>query len=286
MSRPSASVERERRESARHYFRKLPGTPGFKSYDFKAYRDHEVSAALAEIFEDKCAYCETSLAGTGTARIEHYRPKGGVEEDPTHPGYWWLAHSWDNLLPSCSSCNEGRRFAVLDDMVSLAEFKRLLRIRAARSVGKMNAFPVAGDRAMTRKANLGLEDPLLLDPTACDPADHLAWRLDGEQSLVTARETAGVPSPRGRESIKTFALNRVLLVKERTMLLNELRYQKGQILDDLAVARADPLRVATALDQAKRRAGEMRRYASIDREYSALALSFVENFEELLAAMR
>ncbi|MEF9674035.1 hypothetical protein QNM99_25505 [Pseudomonas sp. PCH446] len=41
--------------------------------------------------------------------VEHYRPKGAVSEDASHPGYWWVAMDWDNLLPSCIDCNRKRK---------------------------------------------------------------------------------------------------------------------------------------------------------------------------------
>ncbi|WP_242416440.1 hypothetical protein [Sphingomonas panni] len=278
-------VALERLRGARHYFRKTPGIAGFKAYEYVAYRHPSVARALAEMFEDKCAYCETSVAGTGTARIEHFRPKGGALDVPDHPGYWWLAHDWENLLPSCASCNEGRRFAVLTEMVSLEEFKRLLRRRAERSVGKMNHFPIAGVRAMTRKGDLSAEDPLLIDPARRDPTNHLTWRLDGEQSLVEARPVPGGRCPRGAESIRTFALNRVLLVKERTQLLNELRYQREQILEDLRVGMDDPSQTEQAVANAKRRASQLRRFALPDRPYTALATAFVDAFEKELLSI-
>ena len=75
-----------------------------------------------EIFDNKCAYCETPLVRQ-SADAEHYRPKAKVtykdDEDITrrprvidhtgaeieHPGYFWLAYNWKNLLPSCEICN-------------------------------------------------------------------------------------------------------------------------------------------------------------------------------------
>ena len=40
--------------------------------------------------------------------IDHFRPKGGVEEDPNHEGYWWLAFNWRNFRFACQWCNQRR----------------------------------------------------------------------------------------------------------------------------------------------------------------------------------
>jgi hypothetical protein len=79
-------------------------------------------------FHNKCAYCETK-AVQFYADAEHYRPKasvqvrerdselrpavcalpleGGKAREMKHPGYFWLAYNWRNLLPACKRCNSG-----------------------------------------------------------------------------------------------------------------------------------------------------------------------------------
>src|SRR5712672_2186387 len=85
---------------------------------------------LENVFYEKCAYCERKISGYyGDA--EHYRPKGAVKyknssgefEEPSceflspvtgnilkvgHPGYFWLAYDWRNLVPACVYCNSGQ----------------------------------------------------------------------------------------------------------------------------------------------------------------------------------
>jgi hypothetical protein len=46
---------------------------------------------LFELFDNKCAYCESRVLHVSPGEVEHYRPKGRVTEDPDHPGYYWLA---------------------------------------------------------------------------------------------------------------------------------------------------------------------------------------------------
>eukprot|EP01034_Spumella_vulgaris_P009128 gene9128-11597_t len=78
------------------------------SFEFAAYKHEEVKRRLDALFHGKCAYCETFYSASAPVDVEHYRPKGAVSENPNHPGYWWLAMSWDNLLPSCIDCNRKR----------------------------------------------------------------------------------------------------------------------------------------------------------------------------------
>jgi hypothetical protein len=148
----------------------------------------EVFDALAAMTGGRCAYCERVIAGAGgyasrtrSAGVTHHRPPwGAVGSDGTASveHYWWLAYSWDNLLPACSEC-----------------------IRA-----KGNRFPVDAPERARRGRPLGDERPLLLDPGAEDPEPHLLFQPDG--TVVGA-------TPRGGATIEVLALNRASLVAER-----------------------------------------------------------------------
>jgi uncharacterized protein (TIGR02646 family) len=96
----------ERQNASDHYGSAAPPT---KAYEFQVYKHPEVKAALTALFAEKCAYCELLIEGA-PFDIEHYRPKGGVVEDDRSivQGYWWLASTWSNLLPSCQDCNRAR----------------------------------------------------------------------------------------------------------------------------------------------------------------------------------
>jgi hypothetical protein len=72
---------------------------------------------LLNVFNNKCAYCETPVVRS-LFHAEHYRPKGRLTnngkkvkikddkgQELDHPGYFWLAFHWTNLLPSCAFCN-------------------------------------------------------------------------------------------------------------------------------------------------------------------------------------
>ena len=114
----------------------------------------EMKWHLFELFHAKCAYCESKPLATESGDVEHYRPKGKVDEDESHPGYYWLAYDETNLLPSCESCN--------------------------RQLAKMTHFPVDGIHAHD-PPGIPVERPLLLNPynRAIDPSDHIEFGANG-----------------------------------------------------------------------------------------------------------
>src|SRR5690349_1720738 len=134
VTRPAASPEilaaldlplpdgRTELEAARRYYATNPPHP--PCYPFKRYRQYAVCKALDELFHGKCAYCESVYRAVDALDIEHYRPKGGVTEDDDHPGYWWLAGVWSNLLPSCPPCNQLRKHTHYRIGATPEEFER------------------------------------------------------------------------------------------------------------------------------------------------------------------
>ena len=127
--------------------------------------------ALRDAFETfsngKCWYVECRNPGADND-IDHFRPKLRVSEDPTHPGYYWLAFNWRNLRLSCHRANRLRR-----------------NPDAPVTGGKGDHFPLlnADRRARTPADDVAREQPALLDPT--DPIDPtLIWfRPNGEVAL-------------------------------------------------------------------------------------------------------
>lgn len=145
---------------------------------------------LESIFHKKCAYCEGIYVGGSWPDVEHYRPKGkvtidrnkknalkitgadGIEMD--HPGYYWLAYDWRNLLLSCKKCNSGK--------------------------GKMNQFPIGGKRSCCIDDSLDDEKPFLINPCEEEkPEDHLFFGIKG---------TILGKSERGKKTIEICDLNR------------------------------------------------------------------------------
>ncbi|MFA6113304.1 MAG: hypothetical protein WC729_04915 [Sphingomonas sp.] len=150
---------------------------------------------LLEIFGGKCAYCETRITSNQPGDVEHFRPKGRVVGDDfkpvqtlhpskgtiNHPGYFWLAYDWSNLLPSCIDCNRYRKHGIDDP----------------QGAGKADRFPVKGTHICVPQ-DLGSEEPFLIDPTKIQPALHLEFHPDGTVSGKTEE---------GRRTIELFGLN-------------------------------------------------------------------------------
>ena len=151
---------------------------------------------LKRVFRGKCAYCESRVTTTDFGAAEHYRPKGGVTYKregrvkvvevggKAHPGYYWLAYDWRNLLPACGQCNGGP--------------------------GKMNQFPIAAGKSHVNSHKTArspvkldaIEDPRLLHPYYHMPEKYLRFGVDGV--IAAAPEDTGM----GAESISTYNLGR------------------------------------------------------------------------------
>ncbi len=172
-------------------------------------------------FYGKCAYCEAPIVDYQHGDVEHFRPKAGVtdaDDQPIklcdvagnvlldekgepleHPGYYWLAYDWRNLLPACTKCNQP---AVISGC----------------KVGKHSRFPVEGRHAQ-KPEEVEIEKPLLIHPasdrTEDDPELHLL--VDTKSGLMGHR------TERGRVCIEIFGLNlRDQLVMDRRRACNEV----------------------------------------------------------------
>lgn len=158
------------------------------------YRERNAKKTLLSSFHNKCAYCESPLT-MKECDVEHYRPKAGVAkmdyvfkgktfraQDEPHPGYYWLAYDWTNLLPSCIACN-----------------------RLGDNYGKGNHFPVRNFRGY-QPGQEAREEPLLLNPWWHCPDRHFDFSSTGVVGPVTVE---------GEACIKIFGLNRTPLVDGR-----------------------------------------------------------------------
>ncbi len=196
------------------------------SYPYERYRDREVKRALRQLFDGKCAYCESVYAGTQPMDVEHWRPKGEVHRQGTkvkEPGYYWLASTWNNLLPSCIDCNRARsQYDILRQEII--------------SLGKANQFPIRGPRCLprpdsdptniTQQLNLLNEQPLLINPCVDLPEEFFTY--DG-RGVILPRPAAGHERERAQASIRVYALNRSDLVSERLAMRKIVDHRLGLI---------------------------------------------------------
>jgi hypothetical protein len=161
----------------------------------------------------KCAYCEALIILDQTGDVEHFRPKGKVTDENDriveidcegerrpHPGYFWLAYDWRNLLPSCIKCN------------------RPARTSDGRLVGKSTRFPVKGARA-TSPGEIEREEPMLINPLLEDPGNHLD--MDVETGVLFHK------SERGHICIKILDLNREGLPEARMSVYEDVLLRAG-----------------------------------------------------------
>lgn len=180
-------------------------------FDSTVWRDLK-DWLLRHVFFGKCAYCETKILPGYPGDGEHYRPKGNVTvkgedgikravqraENARHPGYYWLAYDWRNLLPACFLCNNAKsdQFPVGTSHVH-------------------DAAPAAVDLDAS-------EAPLLIYPYRDEPDKYLVF---GKLGIVAARDG----DPRGQKTIEVFNLNRDDLIDARQQRQGEVK---------LALARA------------------------------------------------
>ncbi|WID94887.1 hypothetical protein QO058_18950 [Bosea vestrisii] len=312
-TRGSTELERVRA----HMAQVLPASVNRKAFPFAVYKADSVKKRLEELFHGKCAYCESLYASQAPVDVEHYRPKGRVEGDALHPGYWWLAADWANLLPSCLDCNRRRKQSV--PVVSTG----LTVMQQAMQTGKQDAFPVAGMRAGRETDDVLAEGALLLDPTRDDPEDHLAFWLgddrasgvvyplpklgappvapdlplaDADKVAVAVDAEARAVSVRGAVSIQVYGLNRLRLVQERARLLTHLRFLEGVFLEVGEVSRniaslnaaAPQPQLADATDRLDRLQvrilDQMQSLAEPDAPHSSVARAYLRDFRDRVAS--
>lgn len=291
----------------RHMAAILPPGQKREAFEFIVYKTEEVKQRLEYLFHGKCAYCETVYASQAPVDVEHYRPKGAVEGEPDHPGYWWLAMEWSNLLPSCIDCNRRRKQSVPTALDDLAQLRKEMQ------TGKKDSFPIAGTRAAAEHADLAAEEPLLLNPASDDPDRYLTFwvRDDLASGLVlpkgdaadaavlpgvggvadVAREAVrGRLSVRGAVSIQVYGLNRLRLVQERARLLQRLRFLESLVVDlgnVVGSLNAAGLAGQPGVDDAIRNLrrmqarilAEMQAAAAPEAPYSAMAKEYLSDFK-------
>lgn len=153
----------EYRRNKAKYISNTPGTKTTKAYtvadsikiDKDIYGHEDVKSALIDLQKKCCCFCESRITHISSGDVEHFRPKNGYSQDQNDlfhkPGYFWLAYDWSNLFLSCEQCN--RRF-------------------------KKNFFPLknpANRFNPQKKLDISNEEPLFIDPSKVDPAEHIRF---------------------------------------------------------------------------------------------------------------
>ncbi|AIC29522.1 AAA domain-containing protein (plasmid) [Rhizobium etli bv. mimosae str. IE4771] len=217
---------------------------------FKTYKAKPVTDALAQLFHGKCAYCESKISAVAPIDVELFRPKASVVEAPSHPGYWWLANSWDNLLAACIDCNRLRRFETGAEKILS---------------GKGDRFPLIDEtaRCLMPEDDLSREMPLLLDPTRDFPEEHLVYSKDG---IVISE------SERGNTTIAILGLNRRGLVQQRHQTLLHFHERENYLIEAVSGASDSD----AALSLIENRWETLARMARPDAPYSGMIRQALE----------
>jgi len=121
------------------------------TYDSR-YKTDDIKQKLNEIYNCKCAYCETKIE---QYHIEHYRPKSL---------YYWLVYSWDNLLLCCPFCNENKS----------ASF-------TAANYADINSISIF-DIHNLRDTYDSIEIPEMINPEKTDVSNLLIFDIEGNVS--------------------------------------------------------------------------------------------------------
>lgn len=187
------------------------GGPGDTRFNEGIYAADSVRVAFDKLFHGKCAYCEFPLARVDV-HVEHYRPKGAVYEAPSHPGYYWLAYDWSNLLPACPACNTKRREPPHAGSPT----------RGQTATGKADQFPLAdeADRATKPDDSLTAELRLIVDPTRDEPSRYLTFDMFG--APLAKGDSGSLTHVRGEATITICSLDQYLINRERSKVIRDM----------------------------------------------------------------
>lgn len=234
----SARTKRDRTAYTANSNEYLSGARKFK-FEPTIYGHKSVKDTLRNVQHGKCCFCEGRFEAFAAADVEHYRPKGAIQQDENSsrliPGYYWLAYSWDNLYWCCQVCNREN---------------------------KKNFFPLANPtkRARSHTDDIATEKPLILNPGGPeDPRRHIKFR----DAIAVGSTKAG------RKTIEILGLNRDPLVDERLKHLNELK----RLQEIVEIFSSNPeLKFLPALKKARHRLKAAVQSAAM---FSAMAADFL-----------
>ncbi len=217
---------------------------GVTEFNFERciYADSSVKEALISMQHGKCCFCESKTTHIGYGDVEHYRPKAGYKQDESEPlqkpGYYWLAYEWDNLLLSCTLCNQ--------------QYKK-------------NLFPLLTPekRARNHHDDIAAEQPLLINPTHIKPQNYIGFREEVPYAIDD--------NIYGKTTIKALGLDRENLNDKRRTILAEIN-----LLFDL-IKLADNQSENSELQTLARQANQkLKQSVLATAEYSAMATAYID----------
>lgn len=249
----------------------------YEKMSFSAYREPDVKEALIELFKGKCAYCESKFLHVYSGDVEHFRPKGEIEEAIPNkiPGYYWLAADWSNLLLSCRNCNQKLKHQIFG-------------MTQKQTMGKMNQFPLINGfkhiqthRTYSRKIASEEKNRLLINPCIENPEKYFKYDSMG---VIKAKNTAGKDFEMAERSIAVYALQRMPLVQAREKVHIEISAQMQRVLEavnNLNESMNNPSRAKfrVVFDKIlKRELIKLKQFTKDEEEYAGMARELVNDF--------
>ncbi len=236
--------------------------PGAKAFEFDHYGDPLVKDELKKVFA-KCAYCESHYRHVSDGDIEHFRPKGKVnEKNPQTPGYYWLANDWDNLLLSCMHCNQSRRHL-------------LYKEDELKSRGKLDQFPLSDETKRLNRHDMtqvAFEEEekvrLLINPCKENPEEHFSY--DDTEGVIQ-----GI-TDMGKTSIDVYVLQRHELVSERKQRLSQVLFQIARVKREYNRLNADQTKEQK--DIFRLELDQLLVYTNANEPYAGMARFFIRRF--------
>lgn len=236
---------------------------------FNVYSNPKVKESLIDLFNGKCAYCESKFLHVYSGDIEHFRPKGEIltkENKTLKPGYYWLASDWNNLLLSCRNCNQKLKHLVVGETQKI-------------TMGKMNQFPLTDSSkyVLSHNSDINSEEDyrLLIQPCIDNPEDHIEFDINnGVAKGITDK---------GKKSIEVYVLQRIPLVQSREKLLIDIKAQIQRVIDAVKNVN-DNLDTASSNKRVffdiilKREMKRLKRFLNEDEEYIAMAKQIILPF--------
>ncbi len=210
----------------------------------------------------KCWYVECKNPGTDDD-IDHFRPKLGVKEAPTHPGYYWLAFDWTNLRLSCHRANRPR-----------------VNPDGAGTGGKGGQFPLfdPATRAFTPAEGKGQEVPALLDPTDVRDVVLLTFRQSGEVDLSPEYRGQPVAEAKLAASRLILHLDWPAFREARVVLYNKIERTVDRGVREAPQDFTNVHAANVAFLDAIR---DLKNAMEAEEEYSAAARVYVESFKHV-----
>ena len=218
-----------------------------------AFRAH-----FERVYGEKCWYTECVNPGTDDD-IDHYRPKGRINEDKEHGGYWWEALNWRNFRLSCHRANRLRENPETGD-----------------THGKGDHFPLLEPADRWRDPNLVChERPLLFDPVSAADTAFLTFEINGKVALSPRFANDDVAKRRFQASRVYLHLDWPTIKQQRQMLYIDItrRIDDGNAAD-ASLERGEP----GARDRLDRIVGGLIHLTQSNQPYSRAAQAYIRYY--------